>query len=90
MYVARHHALADFERGCAAQRHVLADGRNRVGNRGLDRHVADLGRLDLLDVGADVERDLGDHLDQALELFVARDEVGLGIDLDNDALVAHV
>ena len=58
-------------------------------DRGLDRDAADLGRLDLLDVGADVERDLGDHLDQALELLVARDEVGLGIDLDHDALGAR-
>ena len=89
MHIARHHALADFERSGAAQRHVLADGRNRVRNRGLDRHAAHLGGLDLLHVGADVERDLRDHLDQALELFVARNEVGLGIDLDDDALVAR-
>ena len=57
-------------------------------NRGLDGDVADLGGLDLLDVGADVERDLRDHLDEALELLVARDEVGLGVDLDDDALGA--
>ena len=50
--------------------------------------AAGLGRLDLLDVGADVERHVGDHLDQALEQIVARDEVGLGIDLDHDALGA--
>ena len=35
-----------------------------------------------------LERDLRDHLDQALELIVARDEVGLRIDLDHDALGA--
>ncbi len=34
------------------------------------------------------ERDLCDHLDQALELLVARDEVGLRIDLDQRALAA--
>ena len=89
VHVARHHALADFERSRAAQRHVLADGRDRVRNRGLDRDGADLGGLDLLDVGAGVERDLRDHLDQSLELLVARDEVGLGIDLDHDALGAR-
>ena len=89
MDVARHHALADFERSRAAQRHVLADGRDRVRNRGLDRDAADLGRLDRLDVGADVERDLGDHLDEALELLVARDEIGLGVDFDHDALGAR-
>ena len=53
-----------------------------------DGRAAGLGRLDLLDVGADVERDIGDHLHQALEQVVARDEVGLGIDLDDDALGA--
>jgi hypothetical protein len=30
-----------------------------------------------------LQRDLGDHLDQALELLVAGDEVGLGVDLDH-------
>ena len=50
--------------------------------------AADLGGLDLLDVGADVERDVGDHLHQALEQIVAGDEIGLRIDLDHDALGA--
>ncbi len=36
-----------------------------------------------------LQRDLRDHLDEALELLVARDEVGLGVDLDHDALVAR-
>ena len=53
-----------------------------------DGLAAGLGRLDLLDVGADVERHVGDHLDQALEQVVAGDEVGLGVDLDDDALGA--
>ncbi len=88
MHVARHHALVDLELRRAAQRHVLADGRDRIGNGRLDRDVTDLGGLDLLHVGADVERDLRDHLDQPLELFVAGDEVGLGIDLDHDPLDA--
>ena len=42
---------------------------------------------DLVDIGADVERDIGDHLHQALEQIVARDEIGFGIHLDDDALV---
>ena len=35
------------------------------------------------------ERDLRDHLDEALELFVAGDEIGLRIDFDDDALGAR-
>jgi hypothetical protein len=83
-----HDALAHLERSCAAQRHVLADGGDRIIDRGFDRDLTDLGGLDLLDIGADVECDLGDHLDQALELTIARDEIGLGVDLDHDALGA--
>ena len=41
-----------------------------------------------VDVGADVERDVGDHAHQALELIVAGDEIGFRIDLDDHALVA--
>ena len=52
-------------------------------------NVADLGSLDRFDVGADAERDLRDHLDEALELLVAGDEIGLRIDFDDDALVAR-
>ena len=52
------------------------------------RDAAGLGRLDLLDVGAGGERDVGDHLHQALEQIVAGDEVGFRIDLDHDALGA--
>ena len=42
-----------------------------------------------LDVGADLERDLRHHLDEALELLVAGDEIGLRIDFDDDALGAR-
>ena len=35
-----------------------------------------------------IERHVGDHLDEALEQIVARDEIGLGVDLDHDALGA--
>ena len=44
---------------------------------------------DLVDVGAGVERDVGDHLDQTLEQVVARDEIGFRIHLDDDAFVAR-
>src|SRR6202022_1085952 len=67
----------------------FADGRDRIRDGGLDRDVADLRGLDLVKVGADFERDLRDHLDQSLELLVARNEIGLGIDLNDDALDAR-
>ena len=35
--------------------------------------------------GAGLQRDVRDHLDEALELLVPRDEISLGIDLDDDA-----
>ena len=39
--------------------------------------------------GADAKGDLSDHLDEALELLVAGDEIGLRIQLDDDALVTR-
>src|SRR6185312_1666823 len=81
-------ALADLESGGAAQGHVLADLGDGVADGIGDRDRADLGRLDLLHVGAG-ERDVRDHGDEPLEQVVARDEVGLGIDLDHDALRAR-
>src|SRR5512140_1345989 len=62
-------------------------------------HVAELGQDDLLFLGHDVGRDVGrgdparlgrgdlqaDLLDQLLELAVAGDEIGLAIELDEDA-----
>jgi len=81
-------ALPHRQRGCPPQRHVLADLGNGVGDRVGDAEMADLGRLDLLDVGAVMQRRLGDELDEALEVVVAGDEIGLGIDLDEHALGA--
>ena len=81
-------ALADRKSGGAAQRHVLADLGDGLGKVLGDRVAAGLGRLDLLDIGADVERHIGDHLHEALEQVVARDEVGFGVDLDDHALGA--
>ena len=74
--------------GRAAQRHVLADGRDRRRDRFVDGHAAGFRRLDLLDIGAGRQRDIGDEFHQALEMVVARDEIGFRIDLDHDALGA--
>ncbi len=41
-----------------------------------------------LDVAATLQRDIGDGLGERLEFRVARDEVGLGVDLDDDAFGA--
>ena len=48
-----------------------------------------LAALIALDVGAALQRDLRDHLDEALELLVARNEIGLRVDFDHDALGAR-
>ena len=66
--------MANFQQRGAAQCHVLTDGGDGIGDRGIDGDVANFGGLDLLDVAADLEGDLRDHLDQSLELLVARDE----------------
>ncbi len=88
MRIGADHPAADAKRCRPAQRHVLADGGDRIRDRGRNGDAADLGVENLRNVAADIERDLGDHLDQALELFVARDKVGLGIDLDHRGLLA--
>jgi hypothetical protein len=88
VHIAADRALADRKPGGAAERHVLADLGDRLGDVLSNGFAAGLGRLDLLDVGADVERHVGDHLDEALEQIVAGDEVGLGIDLDDHAFGA--
>jgi len=66
--------LGDRQHGGAAQRHVLADGgdRRRIAPRS---SPCRLGGQNRLDIAADVERDIGDHLDQTLEVIVARHEV---------------
>jgi hypothetical protein len=70
------------------QRHVLTDLGNGLGNAFGQGDVADLGRLDLLQVGADRQRDVGDHLHQALKQIIACDEIGFGVNLDHDAFGA--
>ena len=53
--------------------------------QGLVRMIAGIA----LDVGTDIERHLGHHLDQPLEQVVAGDEIGFRIDLDQHALGAR-
>ena len=88
VHVGADRALADRQSRRAAQCHVLADLGNGVGDGIGNRDAASLGRVDFFDVRAGGERDVGDHLDQALEQVVAGDEVGFRIDLDHDALGA--
>ena len=87
VHIARHRALADRKPGSAAQCHVFADLGDGFGNGVRGGAVADPGGKDLLDVRARVERHVGNHLDQSLEQIVTRHEIGLGIDLNQHALV---
>ena len=84
-------AMRDFEAGGAAQGHVLADGGYGIGERVGDRAAAGVMRaLQRLDVSALLDRHGGDGASERLELLVAGDEVGLGIDLDHHPLMtAH-
>ena len=87
------HVLADravfhMQPSSAAQRDVLADGGDRVGDRVRDRAAArEMRAPDGLGVDAralvDGDRENAAH--QRLEVVVAGDEVGLGIDFDDDA-----
>src|ERR1700722_9766234 len=88
VHVAADRALRHGNLGGAAQGHVLADGRNSRTDRVVRGDTADLRRLDLLDIGSGVERNVGDHPHESLELLVAGDEIGLRIDLDDDTFRA--
>ncbi len=48
--------------------------------------VAGLGGFQLFDIGAGWQRGVGDQLHKTLEVVVAGDEIGLGIDFDNAPL----
>ena len=88
VHVMADRAFGDLEALRAAQRHVLADGGDGVGDRLAHRAAARIMRAEHLrgvDVGRVVERDREHAAHQRLEVIVAGDEVGLGIDLDNDA-----
>ena len=82
-------APSETRRPCdAAQSHVLADGGDGVGDRLADRAAAHVVRAEnLIDIDDRrvVERDREDAAHQRLEIVVAGDEVGLGIDLDDHA-----
>ena len=84
MRVGADHAGLDRYGGRAAQAHVLADGRDRIGDR-LGHRLAgrgDDGRAERVEVATRVDGQVGDLADERLELIVAGDEIGLGIDLD--------
>ena len=67
VHIARDHTFADRQFGGAAQRHVLADLRDRLVDRIRSGAAADGRREDLVHIRAGIERYVGDHLDQALE-----------------------
>ncbi len=87
------HVMADSAFGHsqplrAAQRHVLANGRDRVADRVTHRAAARIGCAEHnrgVDIGRVAERDREHAAHQRLEVIVAGDEVGFGIDLDKDA-----
>src|SRR3974377_2323414 len=44
-----------------------------------------IGLFQVVDLAAAIEREFADASDKALKLFVARDKIGLGVDLDDGA-----
>ena len=90
MRVGRDDALADLDHRGAAERLVLADRRDVVGQDFLHGAAVRIGgaekRADIR--RAAVQRQLGDVADERLELLVLGDEIGLGVDLDDRALGA--
>jgi hypothetical protein len=87
MHIAADHAVLDREPGSAAQREVFADigdgRRHRIGHRAA-RGIGLLAQF--VDIGlAARQGDAGDIARQGLEILVAGDEIGLGIDFDDDA-----
>ncbi len=82
----RHDILA-FDRGNPADRHVLADLRDLVGQRvlyALATHIRGQKRLDAVHTGGQI-REPGDHL---LELRILGDEIGFRVHLDGDTASA--
>ena len=91
VHVGRDHALRDLELGDAAQGHVLADGGDELLHAILDgglraREVSGLERLDACRRPS--RAILAASRDEGLELLVAGDEVGLGVDLEDRRRVA--
>ena len=72
----------------AAQRHVFANGGDGVGDRlshSAGARIVGAEHLGGIDVGRMVKRDREHAAHHRLEVIIAGDEVGLGIDLDQDA-----
>ena len=81
-------AMGDMQPLRAAQRDVLADRRDGVGDRLVDRAAAGvMGGLDRrgVDGRALIEGDREDAAHEGLEVVVAGDEIGLGVYFDDDA-----
>ena len=88
--VGGHHALRDRHVGRATQSHVLADGRDEVGDVVLHRAFEASARrsLDFLKVALRGKRQCCNRLGGVLELVVPGDKVGFGIQLDHRAFSA--
>ena len=84
-------AVRDLKPLGAAQGHVLADRRDCMRDGIRDRAAPRIfGGFQRLDIIALLERDMGDVANEVLEALVARHEIGLGIDLDDHAVIAAV
>ncbi len=87
VHVMANRALRDAQAMNASQGDVLADGGDGVGDRLVNRAPAHVMRPEDrlgVDLGRLVERDREDPAHEPLKVVVARDEIGLGIDLDDD------
>ncbi|CUW96263.1 hypothetical protein AGR1B_Cc80149 [Agrobacterium fabacearum S56] len=89
--VGRDNAVLDFECCRTAQRHVLADGGDRVldavGNGLAGCRIG--GGADGFNGAVGGERYLGNAANEILERVVAGNEVGFGVEFDNNSLVTH-
>src|SRR5579864_168167 len=84
VHVGDNRALARFQALGAAQRHVLADGGDEMRELLADRATGSgirhlLQRLDIVTVA---QHERGHRLHETLEGLVARDEIGLAVDLE--------
>jgi hypothetical protein len=68
--------------------HVLADGGDQVGDQVLNRGPVQRGSVHGVDLGV-VERHDGDLVGGVLEQFVAGDEVGFRVELDDGGALAR-